>query len=218
MWDPQSLHLFLSLSLSPVITPSLLSASAPDMFKPPSCLLLSFSRLLPSRPRFLFSLTFFPHPPSLLSSLPLPPFVRSRSLTHCFLLPQIKLYRGRIHGQPTPLLRPPFPTSSHTATIILPPSPHLYLPAYLHISPSPLSLLFLSLTQNEQINYVAMLGKEEITAVQDDKTGWWWRDKPLQSTTTVLLTNYKAIDQHRTQTELVQTQRRNHRFSFLFYS
>lgn len=140
------------------------------------CLCLSRSNLLQLR---IFSPSFFSSSRLSLfstSSLPAPatlPSLLSRSLTHCFLLPQIKLYRGRIHGQPTPL-RPPFPTSSHTATIILPPSlptTPIFISLSIYIPPSSL-LSSLSHTQNEQINDVAMLEREEITAVQDDESGW----------------------------------------------
>lgn len=190
-------------------------------FLHPTCLSLphpSFSSLIfsPSFSLPLFSLSCFFH--ILPSSLP------SHSLTHCFLLPQIKLYRGRIHGQPTPLLpsAPHFPPhhtllpSSHPPT----PPPHLYLSAYLHISP----LLFLSFslsvshtqthTQNEQINYVAMLVREEITVVRDDKTGDVERSHCKQQL--LPKKNYKVIHQCLKQTKSVPHPKQNLCPSFFF--
>lgn len=186
MWHLQSLHLVL------------LFPPAPDTFKPLSSLLAS---LPPSTSFVSYFLTLvfssssplFCSPPTHTHisppSRPYPSLV-SRPLTHCFLLPQIKLYRGRIHGQPTPLplpppFRPPFPTSSHTASIVLPPSLSIFISLPIYI-PSPPSLP-LPHTQCEQINYVATLERE------DDESGWWWSDKPLQTATTALLTNYEVI-------------------------
>lgn len=127
MWHLQSLHLS-SRSL------------APSAFKPLSSSLLS---------RFV-ALVFSPHPH--------PP---SRPLSLIASCCHKSNYIGVVSmGNRLPSclpFRPPFPTSSHTATIILPPSqppppPHLYLCAYLHISPvcpfspSPSLPLFLSPT------------------------------------------------------------------------
>lgn len=75
------------------------------MFKPhPS---ISLLQILFSHSPSLHSLSLFSHilPSSLPCSLLL------HSLTHSFLLPQIKLYRGRIHGQPPPLPLTPPPLS-----------------------------------------------------------------------------------------------------------
>lgn len=157
-------------------------------FLHPTCLSLphpSFSSLIfsPSFSLPLFSLSCFFH--ILPSSLP------SHSLTHCFLLPQIKLYRGRIHGQPTPLLpsAPHFPPhhtllpSSHPHT----PSPSLSLCLSTYLS-TPLPL-FLSLclthtdTHTEWADKlcgdVGKGGNYSCAGWQD----WWCREKPLQTTT-----------------------------------
>lgn len=56
--------------------------------------------------------------------------------------------------------------------------PRLYLCAYLHVS-------------NTRMNYVAMVGRQEITAVQDDDS-WRWRDEPLQTTTTTTAPRTKS--------------------------
>lgn len=117
----------MTLSISPSLVPFSLW-----------CRLNTLNPIPPSTSYALYFLTLafspppsFPHPSSLL--LPL------HSLTHCFLLPQIKLYRGRIHGQPTPLLLPHFtpyfplhhtllpsflPPSLSLRTSTFPPPPH----------------------------------------------------------------------------------------------
>lgn len=125
-----------------------------------SPLLLSFPL-----PRFLFHCSVaLPHilsTPSCPHASTPPPSFLLWSLTHCFLLPQIKLYRGCLHGQPIPsthpppalLPPPPHPTSSHVASIIVltssPPRQHtnasrvIFILVPIYISPS---FLFLFLT------------------------------------------------------------------------
>lgn len=96
----------------------------------------STSSKLCSHPHLVFILSLFSYilPPSLPRSL------LSLSLTRSFLLPQIKLYRGRIHGQPTPLPLTPLPLSHLIARCCHHSCIHLYLVAHLHPSlpPSPL--------------------------------------------------------------------------------
>lgn len=158
-------------------------------FLHPTCLSLphpSFSSLIfsPSFSLPLFSLSCFFH--ILPSSLP------SHSLTHCFLLPQIKLYRGRIHGQPTPLLpsAPHFPPHHTLLPSSHPPHPlpiFISLPIYISLHSS--SSLSLSLSHTHRHTHtewadklcgdVGKGGNYSCAGWQD----WWCREKPLQTTT-----------------------------------
>lgn len=148
-------------------------------FLHPTCLSLphpSFSSLIfsPSFSLPLFSLSCFFHI--------LPPSLRTRSLIASCC--HKSNYIGVVSMGNRLLSSPPPPISHlithcyhhltpHTHT----PSPSLSLCLSTYLS-TPLPL-FLSLclthtdthTQNEQINYVAMLVREEITVVRDDKTG-----------------------------------------------
>ena len=173
--DLQPLHLSLLRSLHLL----LLSASAPDMFERLPAL-VSFAPLIssPSLSLPLYCRFFSTSSPL----RPPPPSFRTRSLiaSCCHKSNYIGVVSigNRLPSFPLPPISHLITHCYHHLTSLAPPPHHLYLSAHLH---TPL-FLFLSLsrslslththTQNEQINYVAMREREEITAAQDDKSGW----------------------------------------------